>query len=1042
GQGTQWVGMGRDLLGCSPVFAARMGECAAVLDPLTGWSLLEVLDDGEALRRVDVVQPVVFAVMVSLAAVWESCGVTPDAVVGHSQGEIAAAVVAGALSLEDAATVVVARSRALTVLSGQGGMASIGLSEAEAAESLAEWPGLSIAAVNGPDAVVVAGDGGELERFVASCSDQGVRARLIEVDYASHSSQVDGVADALRAELAEVPVGTQRIAMMSSVTAGWIGSDGVAPDGDYWVRNLREKVRFHDAIRNLVAEGFRCFVEISSHPVLTPGIEAACENAEVTASVVGTLRRDDGGAARLLRSLGEAWTAGLPVTWPITPGQPIDLPTYAFQHRRYWLTPRPAPAESTVDGEFWKLVEQEDVQTLADSLAVEAEPLRDMVRSLRTWHRGRRSRSVIDSWRYRESWHPLTVPAEGSPAGKWLLLLPDSAAGPAREAATAVADGFGESAEVLVVPDGGDGAELAEWFRALDGVAGVLSLLALDERAHPVHAAMPSGFVHNLLALRAMTDAGVDAPLWWATRGAVSLGAADPVLGAEQAMTWGTGRVAALEYARRWGGLVDLPATVDERAVALLRGVLASGSGEDQVAVRAAGAFGRRLVRAPQAGAEKAPWRPRGTVLITGGTGALGARVARWAAANGAEHLVLTGRRGPDAPGAAALAAELRESGAGVTVAACDAADRAAVAALLAGLPADRPLTAVVHAAGIAEVGMLAETTVPEFARTLTGKAAGARNLHELTAGLDLDAFVLFSSGSASWGSAGNAAYAAGNAYLDGLAQVRRAAGLPATSVAWGNWGGGGLTAGAGEEALTRRGVRAMDPDTAVRALAQAVGHGETLLTIADLDWERFAPPFALGRPSPLIGEIPEARDALAGAAADEGATTGLRRRLAELTAPERRRLVSVLVGTEIAAVLGYAGPDDVEPDRPFQEVGFDSVTAVELRNRLTRKTGTPLPATVVFDHPTPAAITELLLATLVETDAAPRSRLDVLDELAREMAAADHDGDTRRQVVVRLQTLIAKLSENGTGNGAANGLDGASDEELFGFIDNDLGVS
>ncbi|WP_037309269.1 type I polyketide synthase, partial [Amycolatopsis orientalis] len=416
----------------------------------------------------------------------------------------------------------------------------------------------------------------------------------------------------------------------------------------------------------------------------------------------------------------------------------------------------------------------------------------------------------------------------------------------------------------------------------------------------------------------------------------------------EQAQVWGLGRVAALEHPEVWGGLIDLPAAGDARVLGVLAG------SEDQVAVRASGVFARRLVRADAA--EAKPWAFGGTALVTGGTGALGGQVARWLAQRGAEHLVLVSRRGAASPGAEDLAAELRERGVEVTLAACDVADRAAVAELVGGLPG---LSVVVHAAGVAQSTPLADCSVEEFRAVVDGKVAGAVNLHELTEGLD--AFIVFSSIAATWGSGGQAAYAAGNAFLDALIEQRRADGLPGLSVAWGPWAEGGMAAGEAGEHLAKRGLTALAPERALAALEGA--QHDTTVTVADVDWARFAPVFTSRRPSPLLTELIEVEDAT-----DEPAGAGsaeLRAKLAGLAPAVRRQAVLDLVRAEAAAVLGYSGPEAVEQDRAFRELGFDSLTAVELRNRMVPLVGLDLPTTLVFDYPNPLALAEHLLGEL-----------------------------------------------------------------------------
>ncbi|MBN0049330.1 SDR family NAD(P)-dependent oxidoreductase, partial [Streptomyces actuosus] len=359
----------------------------------------------------------------------------------------------------------------------------------------------------------------------------------------------------------------------------------------------------------------------------------------------------------------------------------------------------------------------------------------------------------------------------------------------------------------------------------------------------------------SLVLVQALGDAGVGGPLWVVTRGAVSVGGSDGPVDAVQAAVWGLGRVAGLEVSGRWGGLIDLPGVVDGRVVERVAVVLAGVGGEDQVAVRASGVFGRRLGRVPVGGGE-AGWRPRGTVLITGGTGALGARVARWAAVEGAGHLVLVSRRGIEAPGAVGLREELVAAGVRVSVVACDVAERSAVEGLLAGFSVD----AVVHAAGSVVNVPLAGVSVGELSGVWAGKVAGAVHLDAVLGERSLDAFVVFSSVAGVWGSGGQAGYAAANAFVDGLVQARRGRGLVGTSVAWGPWAGGGMAAGEGAvEGLRRRGLVALEPGRAVRALGRVVPGEEPVVVVADVDWARFTPAYTSVRPSPLLTGIPEA---------------------------------------------------------------------------------------------------------------------------------------------------------------------------------------
>ncbi|MEV8480023.1 SDR family NAD(P)-dependent oxidoreductase [Streptomyces sp. NPDC051173] len=771
GQGSQWVGMAAGLLESSPVFAERLGECAAALAPYVDWSLTGILRDGENdawLEQVDVVQPVLWAVMVSLAEVWRSTGVEPAAVIGHSQGEIAAACVAGALSLEDAAKVVALRSKALRALSGRGGMVSVSL-DVEAVEKRLDGR-LAVAAVNGPATVVVSGDNDALDELLAQCEADGIRVRRIAVDYASHCAHVEEIETALLRDLAGIAPRSASVPFYSTVTGSVLETGAL--DAAYWYRNLRQTVRFQETVQALLDDGFRLFVESSAHPVLTMGVEQTAETHNTPITAVGSLRRDEGGLDRFLTSVAEAFVGGANVDWAGlfdgTGARRVDLPTYAFQHQRYWIEPSAAP--------------QGDV-TSAGLTAAD---------------------------------HPLLGAAVTLPASGGALLT------------------------------------------------GRLSLRThpwLGEHAVRDRALFPaSAFVE--LALRAGDAVGCDrveeltleAPLLLPEQGAVqvqlTVGGAD-----------GSGARSLDVYARVEDG----------------------EDGED---------------------AEDRPWtRHASGVLVSAADGAEAAdavELGAWPPA---------GARAVDLAG---FYERLADSGV-----------------------AYGPVFRGLRAAWRRDDEIFAEVSLPEEARAEVGRYG----LHPAL----LDAAVQAGLGPIDGGVADGVrlpfVWRGVSLHATGASTVRvRLAPVGADGVSVFITDAAGVPV-ARAEALVARPVSpeqlaAADPGTDART---ADGSGRTAVT----------------------------RRALPQAAPD-AEENSLRRSLLKASEAERQRMLLRLVQEQAAAVLGEATPDAVEPELPFKELGFDSLTAVELRNRLNAATGHRLSATLVFDHPTPVALADHLHAELL----------------------------------------------------------------------------
>ncbi|MGW2822817.1 SDR family NAD(P)-dependent oxidoreductase [Streptomyces sp. NPDC001443] len=1208
GQGAQWTGMARDLLVRDPVFADELDRCDGALRPFTGWSVAAVLrgDAGApGLDRVDVVQPALFAVMVSLAAVWRARGVRPDAVIGHSQGEVAAACAAGALSLNDAAAVVALRSRALTGLSGSGTMAVVGLPHTEVEVRLAGLDGrVSVAAVNSGRSTVVSGAVEALEALLADLDREQVFVRRLDVDYASHSAQVEPVRASVLDELDGVVTTPTSVTWYSTVTGEPVTGE---LEADYWYTNLRAPVRFGPTVARMTADGYRCFVELGPHPALSTALRTVGDEVGEDLVVVGSLRRDEDGPACLDLATAELHAQGRPVDWRrlVPDAAPAELPTYAWDPQRYWIEPESAEGGSglldraahpllgiqlqSADQARWTFRNEWSTAT-ADWLpdhtvfgrtVVSGTTLLELCRAALATARPDHPADLADllvvspltlpsagtvevsvevgtegpvpevtvhsrtrdgdttGWTLHATatatvadaptgaadgpppgWPEAAVPAwspdaydrltglglgygpafrgvrEAVPTGDGELLARLSLPAAARDVSDpypvhpALLDAALHVAAALDPSDGrvllpvsvgrcvlppGDGAtELTARVRRTGGAAddrtlevtlwdadgfpagrlenvrlravapadldpaseharhlyevtwtqvdtqpeagtvapgatesgtavptvspGTGTWTVLGESSDPAVAAM----AHDLAAAgvpMAGADADIVVRIWprpargaepaaaaqesaatalaelralatlapdeapartvWVTRGAVAAAEGDAVTGLAQSVLWGLARSARAEHPALGLTLLDLDDASAGSSAEWLSAALAH-PGEPELALREGVLVAPRLVRARAA--EPVDGLPAdGTVLVTGGLGAVGRHLARLLAEQGVPRLLLTSRRGPADSRAADVTAELGALGAEVEVAACDVADADALADVLAGVGDELPLRGVVHCAGVLDDGVVAELTPERLARVLRPKVDGAAHLHRLTAGLPLTMFLLVSSAAGVVGNAGQGNYAAANVFLDQLAHHRRALGLSATSVSFGAWSGEGLAAEHADLArMARSGHRALTPAQGRGLAALALRRGTPHLVAWALDLPRLrtgpAADAALWR-----SLLPAPRTA--------GRSTGLAARLARLPESERAGRVLALVREEASRALGLRSAESVRPDQPLRELGMDSVTAVELRNRIAGRLDARLPATLLFDHPTPDRLTAYLLAGPLATE-------------------------------------------------------------------------
>ena len=980
GQGSQYQGMGEELYQTQPSFKKALDRCAEILQPYLDQPLIELLYSSgtNTLNETIYTQPALFALEYSLAQLWQSWGIVPDVVMGHSVGEYVAACLAGVFSLEDGLKLICQRAKLMQSLPQDGAMLAIMASEVEITPWLETFlDQVNIAAINAPNSVVISGGHEAIAEIEQQLTAKAITNKRLAVSHAFHSPLMEPILTEFEQIAAGINYSQPKIQLTSNLT-GQLVTDEVT-DPQYWCRHIRHSVRFAAGIETLDRLETDIFLEIGAKPILLSMGRQCLPNHQ--GCWLASLRPQQSDWQQMLESLAILYSQGIEIDWwgfeRDYQRERCILPRYPFQRERYWLEVNESgrlnnTLDSLHEGKINQLIEQ--LQNDHQLSAAESKLLPKLLRLISQTQQQQQQLEFPSTPEYftQIEWQLKPRQKSFSPSPQddssvWLIFSDRQGVG---EALTRELDQAGQS--YLLVREtrsftrendstwGIDPLQPEDWQRLWAEIAatgkqlrGVIHLWSLDTEPssglnlETLESSCHLGTLSSLYLVQTLGQQQL-APsfaLWLVTKEAMAIN--DKAIAVAQTPIWGLGKVISLEYPQLWGGMIDLDSASLTTTATNLISELTDSQGEDYLAFRQGQRYVARLVKTHPLQRQPLSLKTDVTYLITGGLGALGLQVAQWLVAKGAQNLVLIGRRKPS-EGARETLKQLENRGINLRIIQADVTnyqDMEAVFEQIASMPM---LKGIIHAAGVASDRLLENIDLNEFNAVLQPKVRGAWILHQLTQAMHLDFWVNFSSIAAVWGGKGQAAYAAANQFLDGLAHYRSSLGQPSWSINWGPWAGENMADAELKTKLSRLGINPLTVETGIGALEVLLSTNSIQTTVAQVDWQLFKDFYQSQRPRLLLEQIaPTAKIRPTSLSLASGRMI---EQFQQMPPPEFSNKLKVYLQNTLAKILKLR-PTAISFHQGFFELGMDSLMAVELKNCLERDFAAVFPASLIFNY-------------------------------------------------------------------------------------------